>query len=155
LSIYSVGRLNNPGVMLPDIPYDGWADVRALGVVSGDKALGGLYLGNAAFGAGVGPVGIVATTVQSVGTVRLHDVAATADGWPYLRFAADGRVQVAIAGGALAQANGRPVEVPGVQAVLMGAGSGSSGQSAPAQTIRGRLVRDGVDVTAAIVVPAP
>ena len=155
MSIYSVGRLNNPGVTLPDIPYDGWADVRALGVVSADKALGGLYLGNVAFGAGAGPVGIVATTVRSVGTVRLHDVAATGDGWPHLRFAADGRVQVAIAGGSLAQDNGRPVDVPGVQAVLMGAGSGSSGQSAPAQAIRGRLVRDGVDVTATIVVPAP
>lgn len=155
MSIYSVGRLNNPGVTLPDIPYDGWADVRALGVVSADKALGGLYLGNVAFGAGAGPVGIVATTVRSVGTVRLHDVAATGDGWPHLRFAADGRVQVAIAGGSLAQANDRPVDVPGVQAVLMGAGSGSSGQSAPAQAIRGRLVRDGVDVTATIVVTAP
>ena len=155
MSIYSVGRLNNPGVTLPDVPYDGWSDVGALGIVCPSGTMGGLYLGNVAFGTSAGPTGIVARTVKNIGTVRLHDITASGTALPFLRFASEGQIQATLTGGSLAQSNNQPVDVGGVISLIMAAGSGSSGQEAPAQSIGGRLVRAGVDVTETIVVPAP
>ena len=105
MSIYSVGRLNNPGVTLPDIPYDGWSDVGALGIVCPSGTMGGLYLGNVAFGTSAGPTGIVARTVKNIGTVRLHDITASGTALPFLRFASEGQIQATLTGGSLMQAN--------------------------------------------------
>ena len=150
LSLYSVGRLNNPGVARADVPYDGWADVRVLGVLSPGGSLGGLHLGNTTFSASAGPTGLVAPSVRSVGTVIFHQLSASREGWPLLYFAPQGQVRLTIAGGDLAQTNDRDIAVLGLAAVSLSAGQGSSGQEAPVQPLRGRLVRDGVDVTDAL-----
>ena len=147
MSIYSVGRLNNPGVARADVPYDGWAHVRALGVLSTGGSLGGLYLGNTTFTSDSGPTGLVAPSVRSVGRVNFHQLVASAEGWPWLWFSAQGQVGLTVTGGDLAQDNARPIEVSGLAAITLGAGIGSSGQEAPAQPIRGRLMSGGVDVT--------
>jgi subtilisin family serine protease len=149
LSIYSVGRLNNPGVTRTDITYDGWANVSGLGIL-GNK-LGGLHLGDVLFAASSGPTGIYAPSSTPTGTVVLHDINASREAQPYLFFAAQGQVGIKIAGGDLAQSNGNPVLIAGLAQVVMGAGQGSSGQAAPAQAIRGILVRDGIDVTMVLV----
>lgn len=153
MSLYSVGRLNNPAVARADVPYDGWADVRALGVLSAGGSLGGLHLGNTTFSASAGPTGLVAPSVRSVETVIFHQLVASREGWPFLWFAPQGQVRLAIAGGDLAQANNRVIAVSGLAAVTLGAGQGSSGQDAPVQPLQGRLVRDGIDVTD-VLVPA-
>ncbi|MBK8476199.1 MAG: hypothetical protein IPL39_07740 [Opitutaceae bacterium] len=57
-----------------------------------------------------------------------------------------------IAGGALAQPNGRFIAVGGLSRVIMGAGQDSCGRAAPAQVIQTRLISDiGTDLTPAIV----
>jgi len=66
--------------------------------------------------------------------------------------AADGQANVKITGGSLSQANGQPIAVAGLDTVRMVAGQGSSGQAAPAQAIQGRLVFEGVDITADLIV---
>lgn len=147
VSIYSVGRLTNPGVTRADVVYDEWADVRAFGVLAPGGALGGLHMGNARYSSDSGIVGLYAPTVATSGVIAVHDIAASQSGQPMLRFAPGGTVAVRIAGGGLAQPNARPIDAAGLIEVTMEAGQGSSGQAAPAQVIRGLLRVDGVDVT--------
>ncbi|MBK8477067.1 MAG: exo-alpha-sialidase [Opitutaceae bacterium] len=151
MSIYSVGRVTNPGVTRPDVIYNGWANVRAVGVQSVSGGLGGLFLGNVLCTAETGPVGLLAPSVSSVGTVNIHEIMAWEEGQPSLVFAADAQVGVKITGGSLLQLNSSPIGVSGLSGVQMVAGQGSSGQAAPGQPVLGRLVRDGVDLTAALV----
>ncbi len=147
MSIFSVGRLTNPGVTRADVAYDGWADIRALGLDSTDRGLGGLYLGNARFSGDAGPIGLHAPTVATIGRVAVHAISATSAGQPQLVFATDGTAEVRIAGSSLQQPNGAAIAVAGIVGVTMAAGQGSSGQSAPAAAIAGHLVQNGVDIT--------
>ncbi len=153
VSIYSVGPLTNPGVTRADVTYAGWADVRAMGIVSANGKLGGIHQGNVAYAASLGLVGIYAPTVDTVGSlIVLHDIAASGDAVPYLCFGPAGNVAVKIAGSSLAQPNRDSLTVRGLTQVQMGAGQSSAGTVAPAQAIQARLIDDdGTDVTTAIV----
>ncbi len=152
-TIYSVGTANNPGVTLPGVVYDGWADVAAAGIVSWDRKLGGIHLGNADFNSSLGYTGIYAPTVASVdGVVVVHGINSSEAALPYLHFAPGGAVQVKIAGSSLHQSSGDSISVAGLAGVQMGAGQDSCGRPAPAAWIRTRLLApDGTDVTAAVV----
>lgn len=152
MSIYSVGRVTNPGVTRPDVIYNGWANVRAIGVQSATGGLGGLFLGNVLCTAESGPVGLQAPSVNSVGTVNIHEIMAWEDGQPMLAFAPSAEVSLKITGGSLLQLNSSPIAVAGVARLQMVAGQGSSGQVAPGQTVLGTLVEAGLDVTSALVV---
>ncbi len=152
MSIYSVGRVTNPGVTRPEAVYNGWANVRAVGVQSATGGLGGLFLGNVLCTAEAGPVGLHAPSVGTVGTVNLHEIMAWEEGQPTLDFAPSAAVNLKITGGSLLQLNSSPLVVSGLARVQMVAGQGSSGQAAPGQTNLGQLVEGGIDVTAALVV---
>ncbi len=152
LSIFSVGPANNPGVTRPDAVYEGWANVRALGIHSATSALGGLFLGNVVFTADRGPVGLAAPSVRTVGTLNLHEIRAWENGQPLLLLDPQGQVNVRLTGGALDQLNDLPIAVAGLASIRMSAGGSSAGQNAPAQPNQGRLLRDGVDVTATLVI---
>ncbi|MBK8475318.1 MAG: putative Ig domain-containing protein [Opitutaceae bacterium] len=152
-TVYSVGTATNPGVTRPDVPYAGWADVAAAGIVSTNSALGGIHQGNVNYNAALGATGFYAPEVTSVGgLVVLHGITASASAVPYLYFGARGAVDVKIAGTALAQPNGDVLTVSGLASVTMGAGQDSCGRAAPAQAIATRLLKDdGTDVTAGVV----
>lgn len=153
-TIYSVGTATNPGVTRSDADYVGWANVAAAGIVSANGKLGGIHQGNVSYSADLGPSGLYAPAVASVGgLVAVHEITASAVAQPYLRFAAGGTVNVRIAGGSLIQPSLEPVIVAGLSRVTMGAGQDSCGRAAPARAIQ-TLLYDlaGVDVTAALVV---
>ncbi len=153
-TIYSVGTATNPGVTRPDVPYAGWADVAASGIVSANTSLGGIHQGNVNYNAALGCTGLYAPTIGTVGgLVVVHGVTASADAVPYLYFGLNGSVSVKIAGSSLAQPNGDVITVQGLAEVSMGAGQDSCGRGAPAQQIATRLVTDaGSDVTGSTVV---
>ena len=58
---------------------------------------------------------------------------------------------VRITGGDLLQMNGRALQVDGLTTLQFTAGTKSSGVLLPAQTNRGRLERNGVDMTGTLV----
>ena len=152
-TIYSVGTANNPGVTIPGVVYNGWADVAAAGIVSGDGKLGGIHQGDTGFSSALGYAGIYAPTVASVGgVVVVHGINASGSALPYLHFAPGGAVQVKIAGSSLSQDSGDAISTAGLASVQMGAGRDSCGRPAPAQAIRTRLIApDGTDVTEDVV----
>ncbi len=152
-TIYSVGTATNPAVTRAEVPYAGWADVAAAGIISTNGGLGGIHQGNVDYNASVGSTGLYAPTVTSVaGLVVIHSIAASVDATPYLYFGPTAQVQVKIAGSSLAQPNGDVLTVSGLSQVQMGAGQDSCGRGAPAATIQTRLLTDdGTDVTAAVV----
>ena len=152
MSIYSVGRLTNPGVTRADVTYHEWATVRASGIQSTTGEFGGLYYGNVLFTGSAGPVGIAAPTVRTIGTLNFHEVKATGTGYPLLQLASDGTANLKVTGGSLEQLNDQPIAVAGLATVKMVAGQGSSGEAAPAQEALGRLVFDGADITEDVVV---
>ncbi|MBK8477623.1 MAG: hypothetical protein IPL39_15380 [Opitutaceae bacterium] len=152
MSIYSVGRLTNPGVTRSDVTYDGWANVGAACVQSITGGLGGLYYGNVLFASTAGPAGIVAPSVWTVGTLNFHDLVTTGSGQPMILLAPEGQANIKITGGSLAQPGGSPIAVAGLDTVQMVAGQGSSGQVAPAQANQGRLVFEGIDLTDDLIV---
>jgi len=62
--------------------------------------------------------------------------------------------EVGITGGGLLQPNGRAVMVDGVSGIRLREGSSSAGQRVGPQLLLGRLERNGVDVSATIVLPS-
>ena len=154
-TIYSVGTFTNPGVTRPDVPYAGWADVAAAGVISSDGKLGGIHQGNVGYNATSGLTGLYAPTVTSIGgLVVVHDIEASDSAQPYLFFGTGGTVNVKIAGSNLAQPNADSITVRGLSKITMGAGQDSCGRDAPALAIQTALVNEaGDDVTAALVGP--
>lgn len=152
MSIFSVGPANNPGVTRADATYDGWANVRAVGIQSATGALGGLFYGNVLFTSDRGPAGLVAPTIRTVGTLNLHEITAWENGQPLLLLDSQAQVNVRLTGGSLEQLNGRPLTVAGLASLQMGAGRSSAGIDAPSQPNRGQLLRNGVDVTTTLIV---
>ncbi len=153
-TIYSVGTATNPGVTRPEVPYSGWAEVAAAGIVGGTGGLGGIHQGNVLYNATIGYTGIYAPTVTSVGgLVVVHDIAASGSAQPYLYFGRGGSAVVKIAGGSLAQPNHDSISISGLAEVAMGAGRDSCGRDAPAQPLLGHLVLEpGEDGTGGMVV---
>ncbi|MBK8476749.1 MAG: PQQ-binding-like beta-propeller repeat protein [Opitutaceae bacterium] len=142
VSLYSVGPGNNPAVVRSGVTYNGWAHVVVLGVVG--EGLGGLHMGNGLFSASEGFAGIYAPGLQAIAQlpIVLHDIAALGDAQAYLYFGSGAGVEVRIAGGDLAQANGGAVSIGGLALVRMAAGQSAAGIAAPAQSCAGELVDD-------------
>jgi len=151
LSVFSVGPANNPGAVRPDVTYEAWATLRALGVQTASGRINGLRMGNARFEATTGATGLWAQGVRAQ-TVFLHDIAAFSSAVPVLAVAAD--TEVGITGGGLLQPNGRAVMVDGVSGIRLREGSSSAGQRVGPQLLLGRLERNGVDVSATILLPS-
>ncbi|MFO1450763.1 MAG: S8 family serine peptidase [Opitutaceae bacterium] len=151
MSVYSVGPANNPGAVRPDVTYEGWASVRALGVHSSSLRVSGLRMGNARFEATTGATGLWAQGVRA-DTVFLSDIAAFAAAQPVLAVSLE--TEVGITGGSLLQPNGRPIVVDGVKGIRLREGASSTGQRVGPLTLQGRLERNGVDVSNTIVLPS-
>ena len=97
--------------------------------------------------------GLYAPGIAFTGPVRLCDIIATEDATPVILTGQAAEVE--IAGGDLTQTNNRAVEVKGFPRLRFVAGATSHGNPLPALANRARLQRDGVDVTAAVVVNPP
>lgn len=154
ISAFSVGQINavDQSLFRGDVIYDGVADLARLAILSASGEVGSLLMGNAGFFDTSGRTGLYAPGVSVSEIIRLHDLTAFGEARPVLVFGASpGGVHVA--GGALEQANGRPVEIEGVERLEMGAGASSHGEHLPVQSIQARLMRGGEDVTQQVVSP--
>ncbi len=150
-SVYSVGPANNPGVIRPGIVYEGWATLRAVGIVSSAPQIGGIRLGNVRFTASAGATGLWAPGVTVATVCYLSDLASTDDGLPFLGLGTG--VELGVTGGNLLQSGGRPVIVSGIGKILPLEGTSSAGQRVGPRQIEARFLRDGVDVTATLLAP--
>lgn len=157
VSAFSVGSLTavNQALFRGDVSYDGHADLARLVIESPTGQFGGIFMANAAFGATAGDTGIYAPGVAINYHVRLHDLRAFAGATPVLLFGGTPNPEdgVRITGGDLAQANGRAIQLRGVNRVLMAAGTDAHNRFEAPLANQARFERDGVDVTAAVVVP--
>ena len=151
VAVFSVGSMTNPAVIKPGVTYEGWASIRALGVHSGVNRIGGVRLGNGRFESTVGVTGLWAPGVTS-SAVFLSDIAAFSTATPVL--AVSGSSEVGITGGGLFQPNQKAIQAEGISGLRMRAGMSSVGQTIGPSALLGRVVRDGVDVTSSIVLPA-
>ena len=152
LSIFSVGRITsgNASLFKDDVNYDGSADVAFVAIQSATGEFGGLRAANASFFAASGLVGIYAPGVHFRGPVYLGDINAYLSASPVLVLGLAGDVR--IAGGSLYQTNSKSIQVSGISQLKFVDGTDSHGRLVPAKPNRARLVQDGVDVTAQIVV---
>jgi hypothetical protein len=131
------------------VTYDGWADVASLSIQSVNGKFGGVRAGNATFSGVRGNVGFSAPGVAFTGAVVLSDIVASDTAQPMILLgsAADTRV----AGGDMAQPNGRAIQVSGITRLQFTAGTSSHGTVIAAQKNAGRYEQNGVDVTTQIV----
>jgi hypothetical protein len=153
LSVFSVGKANaiNQGLFPAGTEYDGIADIAAISIASTNGRFGGLRCANAFFFSDTGTTGVDAPGVQFAGPVYIGDISAfdTASASLVIGSCAD---RTLIAGGDLQQANNTAVKVAGLTRLEFVAGATSGGDVLPAQTNKGTLMQDGVDVTSTIVV---
>lgn len=153
LSVFSVGTTNavNQGLFLPGLDYDGIADIAAISIASANGRFGALRCANVSFFADTGTTGLSAPGVQFDGQVYVGDINAFGTAAPSLVIgSANG--QTSIHGGDLEQPNGAAVTVGGLTQLRFVAGEASDGEALPAQTNKGQLMQNGVDVTSQIVV---
>ena len=157
-SAFSVGPLTalDASLFRSDVAYDGHADLARLSIQSASGEFGSIRAANAAFSDTSGFTGILAAGVAVAGPVRLHDLSAYDSAEPVLLFGATPNTDdgVLVAGGDMAQGNGRAVRIAGLNRIVMAAGTDSHRRTEPAQTNRATYTRDGVDVTATVVRPA-
>lgn len=147
VSVFSVGKGNavNQALFKSGVAYDGIADVAALAIQSSTGRAAGVYLGNAHFFAAEGLAGVYAAGVAVSGPVRVGDLSAFDGALPALVFGS--APDVMIAGGDLAQGNGRALEVRGFGVLRMAAGSTSGGIPLLEQPNRATLKTHGLDVS--------
>ncbi|HVS50751.1 MAG TPA: fibronectin type III domain-containing protein [Opitutaceae bacterium] len=133
LAVFSVGRANavNASLFRGDVIYDGVADIALIMIASANGHFGSLRTGNAAYSATLGTVGIVAPDVQFDGPVIVGDLRAYDAAMPTLVVGSAATVQVA--GGSLAQPNGRAIAMSGVGQLNFTDGATSQGIFLPAQ----------------------
>jgi hypothetical protein len=162
VSIFSVGRANAiDQELFRDVPYDGMADIAFLTITSVDGKFGSIRTANTRYSAARGLVGIYASDIEFTGPVLIGDIDAQGSAQPVLHLGAAGTDndranEVRIAGGDLAQSNGRPIAISGIRRLYFDAGMTSHGVPLPRQANRGRLELNNVDVTSQVVVtPAP
>ncbi|MEO5961586.1 MAG: immunoglobulin domain-containing protein, partial [Opitutaceae bacterium] len=157
VSVFSVGRLTavNQALFRSDVTYDGMADLAFIAISSANGKFGGVRAANATFYATRGLTGLYAPSVEFGGPVFLGDISASDTATPVLQLGASGDTR--ITGGDLLQANGQPVKVSGLTQLKFTTGSTSHvAGNLPAQTIKGRLEQNGIDVTTQIAVnPGP
>ncbi len=158
LGIFSVGSLTgNVLVLKAGVTYNGLADIALINISSSTGQFGGVRIGNALLSASSGDTGINAPGVAFTGPIVLHDIDAKDTANPKL---ITGSVtglagflgEIRIAGGNLLQSNGRSIEFGTATGVRMAAGTNSHSVSLPAVANQGRLVRNGTDVTASVIV---
>jgi hypothetical protein len=131
VSVFSVGRLNavNQAIFRSDVTYDGFADIHSINIASANGRFGGVRAGNTTF-LGTGElIGVVAPNVTFTGPLIVSDVNASADARP--RLAVGAASEVRIAGGDLAQPNGRRFGVSGISTLHFAAGASSQGDILP------------------------
>lgn len=144
VSVFSVGRINavNASLFRGDVDYDGFADVHSINIASTNGRFGGVRAGNANFLGTRELAGVVAPNVTFTGPLIVGDVNTSDAGRP--RLAVGAAVDVQIAGGDLAQANGRKFGVSGIPALRFVPGSSSHGDPLPSgNTAVGFEVLDG------------
>lgn len=151
LSVFSVGTATavNPELFRSDVHYDGVADLAFIAIQSANGKFGGLRAANASFYATAGSTGIHAPGVQFTGPVYVGDINASASATPVLLLGSCDDVR--ITGGDLTQSNLQAVQVAGCTHVSFTGGMTSHGTALPAQANRARLVKGGLDVTAALI----
>lgn len=165
LSVFTVGTMTavNQALFKEGVSYDGVADLARVSIVvapNSSGAFGGLRLANAEFWATEGITGVSAAGVSFAGPVNLHNISARGEATPVLRTGViapriiDGTLwdnTVFIAGGDMAQPNGKAIHLDAAAVVYFGAGTDSHGREQPAQSNHGVFRRDGLDVTEAVV----
>lgn len=160
VSVFSVGRINavNQTLFRDGVTYDGFADIARIEIVAatmqrdGTSAFGGIRAGNVRFFATEGITGIYAPAVRVQGPVIVGDVAAYDDAIPVLWFDDGSQFgRLSVAGGSLLQPNGQAIQTKGFETILMVSGTSSLGVYLGAQSIQGRIERDGADVTNGVV----
>lgn len=161
LSVFTVGRKTAVNqALFRDIPYDGIADLARVIITSTTQGFGGLRTGNVEYWASNGDTGLSAPGVRFTGPINLYNISAHDQALPVLVTGAisprtigieriDGAVSVA--GGDMAQANNKPVRLGDAATLFSTAGEDSHGNGLPAQVNRGVFMRNGQDVTAAVV----
>lgn len=151
LSVFTVGRITavNQALFRDNVTYDGMADIAAIGIISTNGKFGGIYAGNAGFGAQEGVTGLFAPGIDFSGPIRIHDIRASGQATPM--FVTGATADVDVAAGSMEQPNGRAVQVGGVTRLDFVANVDSHGRPLSAQRNAGRFTRDGEDVTDQIV----
>jgi hypothetical protein len=151
VAVFSVGTITavNQALFPSGMTYDGMADIGLISIASTNGKFGGIRTANASYFRTSGLTGIYAPGVAVQGPTYLGDVTADSDATGVLVFGST--TDVRITGGDLLQMNSRALQVDGLTAVSFTAGTKSSGTLLPAQTNRGRLERNGVDMTGALV----
>lgn len=146
LSVTSVGQLTagDKTILRSDVTYDGIADL-AYVAIAGDGQFAGLRLANVSFYNAKGITGVYAPDVQFSGPVYLGGIDAHDTATPMLVLGT--ATDVRIAGTDLLQTNGRAVQVDGSSRLQFTAGTTSAGVTLPAEPLRARLERNGLDVT--------
>jgi hypothetical protein len=156
VSVFSVGRNTavNQALFRSDVSYDGMADIGSVSIASTNGKFGGVRAANANYWNIKGYTGVYAPGIQFVGPVYTGDLSASDTATPVIFFGSS--VDDQVNGGDLLQANGRGVQVNGITQLKFVANATSQGGVQPQQTIKGRLMQDGVDVTSTLVVyPSP
>jgi hypothetical protein len=143
---------NNGSSLFPGHPiadYDAMADIALIAIASSNGKFGGVRTSNGSYFSTRGMTGVYAPGVEFTGPVFVGDISASDNATPVILLgtAAD----VRITGGDLQQANSRAVQVSGMSQIQMAAGTNSQGTFQSAQPLRGRLERNGVDVTSQLV----
>lgn len=139
--------------------YDGIADVALVTIASTNGKFGGVRMAGAALSRSAGRTGLDAAGIEFTGRVLLHDLMATGTATPVLLTGAVGtaeadpnfRGKLNVAGSNLAQPNGQPVQVGGLEKVRFIANRNSHHVLLPAQNNAATFTRAGADVTAAVV----
>jgi hypothetical protein len=129
--------------------YDGLADLASVAILSATGEFGGVRMANAGFWATEGLAGIYAPGVAFSGPVFFGDLEARSTAVPVILLGSASDVRVT--GGDLLQANDADVLVSGFSQLRFSSGENSHGVALAAQANRARLVRNGEDVTAAVV----
>lgn len=161
LTIFSVGRgtAGNQALFSNEMTYDGIADLAFVAIQSSNGKFGGLRGANASFWNTKGFTGVYAPGVEFNGPVYVHNIGAQHDATPVL-ILGSATGDTWITGGNLLQGNARAVRVSGLTRLQFKDGVTSHYvPAAPvtseylfAKTNQARLERDGVDVTADVVV---
>ena len=152
VAVFSVGKANavNQTLFKPDVNYDGIADLAFIAISSRDGKFGGVHAANANFFASRGATGIYAPGVALTGPLYLGNITAFDAAKPMIRVGS--APDVRITGGDLLQDNGRPVQVSGLTSVKFSDGTDSHGNLLPAKANRARLLDNGIDITARLVI---
>lgn len=150
VSVFTVGTVTavNQALFKARVQYDGIADIASLAILSTNGKFGGLRAANTSFFASKGLTGIYAPNVKFTGPVFVGEISAYDSATPVLMIGAGDDVR--LTGGDLAQPNNKAVEISGIVRLQTTGGTTSHGLSLPAQTVRGRLVKNGADVTAEV-----